>query len=295
MLGTQGATPEKELQIMAIGQGEFNSIRKLTAEETAAYRKAHEHLHSHDEAASLTEIARRNLVAFEECVKDLCQVVPGRGQHRTLSREAKLDVNRHFLNFLSAVRQLLDHTELRLKRQYSNNPEIFKVFQKRTSTAFDTVFAYRFLYKLRNYSQHCGAPIGIVEYESKSHGNAGETKHTLHLFFDANELLRVGGDLWGPVKTDLKKIDSKFPVDTLARKVMTELEAIWEAVRNAERPHLKTSAEIALETVKEACKPHLSPAVVRFWHRKKSTTIEIINPPIETMAWLGDHTFKEIL
>lgn len=294
MLGTEGATPEKELQIMAIRPGQFNAIRKLTADETAAYRKAHEHLHAHDEAASLIEITRRNLVAFEDCVENLCQVVPGRGQRGTLSREAKLDVNRHFLNFLSAVRQLLDHTELRLKRQYLENPEILKVFQKRTSAAFDNVFAYRFIYKLRNYSQHCGSPIGIVEYESRN-GNAGETKHILHLMFDASELLRVGGDLWGPVKTDLKKFNSKFPVDTLPRKVMTELEAIWDAVRNAERPHLKASADISLATVKEVCSPCITPAVVRFWHRKRSTTIEIINPPVETMAWLGDRTFKEIL
>lgn len=295
MLGTQGATPEKALQIMAILPGEFRAVRNLSDDEATAYQKAHEHLLSHDEAISLTEIARRNLSAFEDCVKALSEVVPGSGNHGALSREAKIDVNRHFLNFLSAVRQLLDHTELRLKRQYSGNPEVFEVFRKRTAAAFDGVFAYRFFYKLRNYSQHCGAPIGIVEYECKAVGSAGEKVNTLHLLFDASDLMRVGGDLWGPVRADLKKINSQFPVDVLPRKVMAELELIWEAVRNAERPHLKISAEIALATVKDVNQPFFTPAVVRYWHRKKATVIQIINPPIQTMAWLGDNTFKELL
>jgi hypothetical protein len=295
MVGTEGAKPEKVLRLAAMRPGGMQIVRELTAREATAYRKAHDHLLNHDEAASLIEIVRRNLAAFENCVRDLSMRQPEPGGRGRLQREGSIDVNRHFLNFLAAVRQLLDHTETRLKRDYAETPEVFEVFRKRTVAAFDSVFAYRFLYKLRNFSQHCGAPVGVVDFESKVIDSTGMTMHTLHLLFDAEQLLRNGGDVWGPVRADLRKLGSRFPVDPLPREFMTELEAIWESVRQVERPHLEASAEVTLETVKEASNYCATPAVIRLWHRRRSTTIEIINPPVETMAWLGDNTFKEFL
>ncbi|VVQ32137.1 hypothetical protein PS943_02710 [Pseudomonas fluorescens] len=294
MSKTKGATPEKTLHLVAAVKGGFRDIRELTPHETAVYLKAHGHLLDHDEAISLTEIVRRNLAAFEACVGDLSKMAPGPGLRGTLSREAKLEVNRHFLNFLAAFRQLLDHTETRIKREYAENSDVYRVFQKRTAAAFDGVFAYRFFYKLRNFSQHCGAPVGIVDYVSKLNDSGGVIE-TLHLFFDAQHLLRVGRDTWGVVKADLKKLESRFPVDPLPRKIMTELESIWEAVRQAEKPYLEESARIVLATVKDVLPPYITPAIVKYTPKKKATLMEFINPPVVTMAWLGDHTFKEIL
>ncbi|UZD95722.1 hypothetical protein LOY64_01535 [Pseudomonas corrugata] len=291
----KGKIPEKALRLVAVAQGlEIRTIRELTFDEESAYIKAQEHLLNHDEAGWLTEIVRRNLFAFEDCVKGYANLVPVAGQRGVLSRDAKLDVNRHFLNFLSAVRQFLDHTETRLKRLYANNPEIFKAFKKRTAKAFDSVFAYRLLYKLRNYSQHCGAPIGIVEYESKLKPGTRETVHTLHLFLDAQHLLRTGGDVWGPVRADLKKLGSNFPVDELPRLVVTEIEAIWAVVQQSEKPFLESCAQTVLETVRDVPPPYITPAVARFWHGKTETTIQLLNPPTGTMAWLGHNTFREI-
>lgn len=296
MIGTKGAIPEKVLKLVAVAQGiAIRNIRELTSREESAYLKAHEHLLGHDEAGWLPEIVRRNLSAFEDCVKRYSDVVPVAGQRGVLSRDAKLDVNRHFLNFLSAVRQFLDHSETRLKRLYANNPEVCAAFKKRTAQAFDTVFAYRLLYKLRNYSQHCGSPIGIVEYESKLNPATRQVLHTLHLFLDAQHLLRTGGDTWGIVRADLKKLGSKlFPVDTLLREVVKELDEIWAVVQQAEKPFLEASAQTVIETVKDVPPPYITPAVVRLWHRKAETTIQFINPPTDIMVWLGHKKFRDI-
>ncbi len=295
MIGTVGAKPEKALRLAAIRPGGFDMGRELTTHEAAAYQKAHNHLLNHDKASSLIEIVRRNLTAFESCVSDFSKRQPGPGERGRLQREGMIEVNRHFLNFLTAVRQFLDHTETRLKREYAENSEVLTVFRTSTATSFDGVFAYRFMYKLRNFSQHCGTPVGIVDFESKAIGNSGMTMHSLHLLFNAEQLLHDGGDLWGPVRADLRKLGSQFPVDPLPRGAMTELEAIWEAVRQAERPYLEASAKVALNTVKDTLTPHTSPNVIRLWRRKGSTIVELINPPVETMAWLGDYTFKEFL
>ena len=59
-------------------------------------------------------------------------------------------------------------------------------FKKITNKAFDTSFAYRFLYKLRNYAQHCGSPIeGIVVKRVPNEPDKVEVK----LFFRTKTLL----------------------------------------------------------------------------------------------------------
>jgi len=152
MVGTAGAKPDKVLRLAAMNPGNINMVRELTAPEAVAYCKAHQHLLNHDEATSLIEIVRRNLAAFENCARELSKKQPGPGGRGVLQREAKIEVNRHFLNFLAAVRQFLDHTETRLKREYAKTPEVFGAFRKHIEAAFDGVFAYRFIYKLRNFS-----------------------------------------------------------------------------------------------------------------------------------------------
>ncbi|RZI54630.1 MAG: hypothetical protein EOP12_01885 [Pseudomonas sp.] len=291
----KGAKPEKLLRLLALSGGHIREIRHLTESEGNVYRKAHQHLQDHDEAVSLIEMVRRNLKSYEECLKQSSETIPTRGGIGELSRSTKLEINRHFLNFLATARQFLDHTETRLKRQYSETPEVFQLFRKRTSRAFDNVFAYRFMYKLRNYSQHCGSPIGHVTHGGYSDEN-GDPVFTLHVNFDADALLRSGGDVWGVVKADLIKRGPKFSVGNLPNLFLHELEGIWEAVKKAERPHLLEHATLVLDTVSEVNPPYTTPAVARYWnHKGRSMTIEIINPPVLTMDWLGEHPFREVL
>lgn len=295
MIGTEGAKPEKVLRLAAMRPGGIHVVRELSRAEAEAYLAAQEHLKNHHKAASLIEIVRRNFSAFRESTGELSRQVPQRGKHGELQREAEIEVNRHFLNFLAALRQFLDHTETRLKRQYEHAPEVVQAFKARASKSFDTVFAYRFLYKLRNYSQHCGPPVGFVDFESKAIGRTGLVEHRLHLLFDAAQLLSHAEDVWGSVKKDLVKLKGRFPVEPLPEQAMAELEAVWSVVREAERPHLVRSATIAVDTVQDVPPPYTTPAVLRFWHRKESTTIEILNPPVDTMQWLGHHVFRAVL
>ena len=58
-----------------------------------------------------------------------------------------IDINRLILNFLSATRSFLDHTETRLKREFGKKSDEISLFQNLTSQAYDNNFSYRFLYK----------------------------------------------------------------------------------------------------------------------------------------------------
>jgi hypothetical protein len=64
------------------------------------------------------------------------------------------NINRLVLNFLSAIRTFLDHAETYIKRTYGKESDQLKIFNNFRRSCYDTYFSYRFLYKLRNYSQH---------------------------------------------------------------------------------------------------------------------------------------------
>lgn len=69
------------------------------------------------------------------------------------------DINRLVLNFLSAVRTFLDHAQTYITKTYGEKSEELQSFNKSRFSCFDTHFSFRFLSKLRNYSQHIGMPI----------------------------------------------------------------------------------------------------------------------------------------
>jgi hypothetical protein len=107
------------------------------------------------------------------------------------------EANRKLLNFLSAARTFLDHTEAHLKRLYGDGSEEAQRFLTATSEAYDRTFAYRFLYKLRNYAQHCGLPLRYVDHRARRPAGGGDFAHEYRVYFDAQALLD-DYDSWGP-------------------------------------------------------------------------------------------------
>jgi hypothetical protein len=67
------------------------------------------------------------------------------------------DANRHVLDFLFAVRTYLDHSERRAKHEA--DPDVADDFKRLTGKFYDEIFSFRFMYRLRNFAQHCGMPV----------------------------------------------------------------------------------------------------------------------------------------
>lgn len=88
------------------------------------------------------------------------------------------NANRFLFNYLSSARTYLDHSEKYLKNKYGNNSTQFNSFKSYTSSLFDNFFEYRFIYKLRNYAQHCGLPINSITF---SVDNKDLLKRTINL------------------------------------------------------------------------------------------------------------------
>jgi len=159
-----------------------------------------------------------------------------------------IDVNRLLLNLLSTIRTFLDHKETTLKRKFGKESDEFLYFEKETNIAFDENFEYRFIYKLRNYAQHCGLPAGPPE--TKSYMNAkSEVQNDFNIYFDRNKLLS-DFDWSIQVKKDLAKQPEKFNVLPIIDKVHELLNSINIKINDRVLENYKAEGETLLNLIK---------------------------------------------
>lgn len=152
-----------------------------------------------------------------------------------------VDLNRLILNLLSSIRTYLDHTETRLKREYGVSSEEWLLFKQQTSYAYDNYFEYRFLYKLRNYSQHCGLPAGSAEVTSFQDENS-IWRDKMNVLFNRDNLISEYDGWTNLVEADLKKMPEKFDVLPLVDKTFELLKEINQVLKNKIREHYKEDA-----------------------------------------------------
>jgi len=133
-----------------------------------------------------------------------------------------LDLNRIILNMLSSIRTYLDHTETRLKKRFGVESDEYEFFKKLTSECYDKYFSYRFLSKLRNYSQHCGLPAGNISLKDDIYGR------DIKISFNRDSLLS-DYDSWGLiVKPELEAQNEEFDIIPLLNEKASLLKKINE-------------------------------------------------------------------
>ena len=146
------------------------------------------------------------------------------------------------MNFLSAFRTFLDHTETNLKRRHGTNSERLAAFEAATSNAFDSSISYRFLSQLRNYVQHCGMPVGKISI----HVDFDEEKNQpvsqyLELLFSRDLLLSNFKGWHKMVMPDLEAMPEYFPIRPHVDDMMVQIDDIQRAVIVAESPSMLIS------------------------------------------------------
>ncbi|MGF2772984.1 hypothetical protein [Bacillus cereus] len=171
-----------------------------------------------------------------------------------------LTINRRVLNYLTTFRTYLDHAERLLKHEFGKESEQVKIFKEVCSREYDDYFAYRFLYKLRNYAQHCGMPVGNVNLSAKEIVNGVE--HTLLVHLDRNQLLSAK-DLWGkPVKEELQEMPLEIEITVYLKELQTCIERIQECFMKIRLKTIKGSAEYILELFKPLLHIEGAPCII---------------------------------
>lgn len=175
-----------------------------------------------------------------------------------------LNLNATFLNFLAMMRLYLDHTEALIKRSSTTKDTEVLAFSEATAKEYDGYFAYRFAYKLRNYAQHCGFPIGGLHSGGMMiNHDPNNIERNFDVTFKRDELL-ANYDSWKePLKTELKALDVEFSVLPIADGLLESLQRIHNAVLKGHLSQLKQAAvtvnEMASRSIKDGVggAPHL--------------------------------------
>jgi hypothetical protein len=124
-----------------------------------------------------------------------------------LMHDSETLLQQRVMSFLFAARSFLDHTKTVLCHLFgTESAEVLK-FTKHTNRLHGDNFSYRFLYKLRDMSQHVALPLSVFEIKFERSGS-GELIYESNLKLDRDHLLLW--KKWTGVTKDLQKQDAQF-------------------------------------------------------------------------------------
>jgi len=132
----------------------ITGIRELTTNEVA---KVDEYATVWSDARSrfkLFTILQRNYRQWKDYIQSL--LVPD----GDLDDDQMVELDRLQLNFLSAAKSLLDHFKTHWTQKHRNTPRD-KAFVDFIHKLEDVCWAFAFFQDMRNFTQHCGLPVGV--------------------------------------------------------------------------------------------------------------------------------------
>jgi len=233
----------------SITESEFNELRKHIS-----------NLFEHKIHQELFAIFIINFLDFNEYFKaEIKKLIKN---HGNLLENNLVDMqiiyrnaNRLFLNYLSSGRTLLDHTETYLKRKYGKSSKEILKFKYKTNKVYDESFEYRFMYKLRNYAQHCGLPINEIIYSINNNREKNERKLNLNPMFNVDKLLD-NYDGWGEkLKDDFKSKPKNIPTTSVIGEHFKSFKSLNNTFFKIEIESLNESISF-IENFKEKYEPY---------------------------------------
>lgn len=267
----------------------------LSAETYERFREASreiEDLYANRRLLEIVMLNHQEFYAFiEPAFKELVsQGSTMSGLKRQNGDRFTIGINRLFLNYLGSIRTFLDHSQLGMNRKYGKDSPVFKEYKDILGIFYDQSFAYRFFYKLRNYSQHCGLPLQGFGYTLQNDRDNGGVQAKLHFNFDRDSLLSAYDDGWGEkVKEDLKAKDKEFEVWPLVYEMTHNIVQIGISIERMNKERLMESINFIENLTKHLRGENVEVCIfsnIRTGEDGKVVNFEIDQMPFETMEVL---------
>jgi len=199
----------------------LGAIRDLTEDEYKEYEKANNEIGFLLTSQDLFSILFQNFEEYKslfEFYSNEYNKNPNIGMF--LLAEIKTELNRRIVNYLTSGRMFTDHIEANIKSNYGEESEQWKIFKGICNKVYDENFSYRFIYKLRDFVQHCGLPIDHIKCSSKVVNlQTREEKHSLQINFDRDSLLQKRS-FWEKIYQEMCELPKVFNVHDIIAKSM---------------------------------------------------------------------------
>lgn len=158
--------------------------------------------------------------------------------------EAYIQLQFVFANWLGSVRWLLDHTKTRLHVE----PEKLEQYEASTRREFDSHFAYRLTYKLRDYTTHCNLPPLFVHSKSKRDRSGGRIDR-LEIHLRPDDLLNSWNGWGESVKRDLQALSEPIDLMSLVDEAMGCIERVMLRIVAVDIHKHRASAQKVVDAV----------------------------------------------
>ncbi|OLS58816.1 hypothetical protein PSEMO_61770 [Pseudomonas putida] len=135
-------------------------VRDLSVDEYELYRRHAAIIRKFSKDHELFRLVVRAFEAYERFMKNAVEAVRSNAE---LNQEALVDYSFEpgalILEFLNTSRIFVDHFRLKIIRAFGECSAELTSHVDLLGSEFDKYFSYRLLYKLRNYTTHCGLPL----------------------------------------------------------------------------------------------------------------------------------------
>lgn len=201
------------------------------------------------------------------------------------------------VNYLAATRLFLDHRRTHLSRCYGSESAQLEAFDQARKQQYDSSGAYRFVYKLRNYVQHCGMPLQVARTNYQIVEVDGQEVTQYDFLFGCNrdELLSEYQE-WSGALDYLKLQPAQFAILPLLKEVTGLLRTIDRAAIAAEGPELWRQAARLLNAIADVCDDEHTGAIGRMTRIDSPPPVSSVSegyeaqlsePPVGLLRQLG--------
>ena len=271
----------KKLRLAAVWPGSrIEGLRTLSPSEVSEFHAANRELATFVQERELYAIFAMNVETLLEFLRTAASEMSTARQTATFDG-LRPNANRHVMNILTSMRTYLDHTETTLSHRHGRGSKPLNDFRTLCSRHYDRTFSYRFLYKLRNYAQHCGMPVGDVRSRLVSGGT-----ECLVVSYNRDDLIRDYTKWGDPVKQELPRqprlINIVRHLGPLAR-CLTNIER-WVARLDAQRVRAHARFLVGLANEVRASRADSDPALLSGTkHRDGSVNLLITSFPPDSV------------
>lgn len=233
-------------------------VLELTEEEYEECARACLELDNYRNDVHLFQLVVWNYEEYNALFDDTLAAYISKKFYSFSRRRPDLNLNRCVMNLLSSIRSYLDYTELNIKRRHGEASLNWANFKQYTSEAYDGSFSYRFLYKFRNFAQHCGLPLTRV------HFNASENDgYSLDVGINRDELLSKDFK-WGPIAPDIAMQPEEMSINNHVDEMVKVLSEIHSKCMTDEMSNVRESATLLRKYISRLQKPVGELHLIRF-------------------------------
>lgn len=178
--------------------------------------------------------------AYQAHARHLADAAASRGTPQARG-DVVFDINSRLALWLEAFRLFLNHTETDLKRRHGEDSAQWRTWATSKGWMFDHVFAYRFMYHLRNFL-HVDMPRTDIKLTS-AEVSPGVVETELEVTFRRDDLLR-GKDWHARVAADLAAMPERFAVLPLALDLQRAIDELLRTLIEMELPGARSAATV---------------------------------------------------